>query len=93
VRRTNSLPRSSWLGGAKRGPSGVVRRVGLPLSVLLATVFISAALNAAQAVSKTQLSAAHKAWLDEEAVPSRSPAIRRAEKGFRAGRHGSPGAP
>jgi GWxTD domain-containing protein len=56
--------------------SGNARRIGPPLLVLLATVLLGAALDAGQASDKPQLSAAHKAWLDEEAVYIISPTER-----------------
>jgi len=68
VRQTNSLPLFSWLGASTRASSGVVRRVGVPLFVLLAAVLVVPALDAGQAVSKPRLSTAHKAWLEDEAV-------------------------
>jgi cytochrome c-type biogenesis protein CcmH/NrfG len=77
VRQTNSLPPFSWLGASKRASSGVVRRVGVLLFVLLATVLLAAALDAGQVPPKPQLSAAHKAWLDEEAVGTLERAVER----------------
>ncbi len=68
MRQTNSLPLFSWLGASKRASSGVVRRVVLPLFVLLAMLLVAAALDAGQAASKPQLSAAHKTWLEEDVV-------------------------
>ena len=68
MRHLYTLPGFSRPGASKRASSKDARRIGPPLLVLLAAVLLAAALDAGQAPPKPQLSAAHKAWLDEEAV-------------------------
>jgi len=63
-----TLPGFSRPGEPKRASSGDARRIGPPLLVLLVAVLLAAALDAGQPPPKPQLSAAHKAWLEDEAV-------------------------
>lgn len=68
MRHLYTLPGFSRPGASKRASSEDARRIGPPLLVLLVAVLLAAALDAGQAPPKPQLSAAHKAWLDEEVV-------------------------
>jgi GWxTD domain-containing protein len=66
MRHPNPTPRFSWLRASGRPFSGNARLTLWPVFVLLAAFLAAPALDAGQAATKPQLSAAHKAWLEDE---------------------------
>jgi len=76
LRRLNTLPQPARPGSADHPPPGRLRPLRLGLSLLFAPLLLAAALDAGQTAAKAQLSAAHKAWLEEEAVYIISPTER-----------------
>jgi len=68
VKHSNPTPWFSWPRASKRSSSRNVRQMRSPMFVLFAALLVVAALDAGQAASKPRLPAAHRAWLEEEAV-------------------------
>ena len=56
------------LGASEKPCRGYARSAVSPRSVLLAILLVAAGLDAGPAVSGSQLSAAHKAWIEDEVV-------------------------
>jgi GWxTD domain-containing protein len=68
MRHPNPVPRFLWPRASHRLVSGNARLTLPPVFVLLAAFLATATLSAGQVDSKPRLSAAHKAWLEDEAV-------------------------
>ncbi|MCJ7586890.1 MAG: GWxTD domain-containing protein, partial [Candidatus Aminicenantes bacterium] len=68
MRRSNPFPMLSGVWESISPSPGYAHSAASPRSVLLATLLVVAVLGAGQTVSKPQLSAAHRAWLEDEAV-------------------------
>jgi len=68
VKHANRTPWFSCPRASKRSSSRNARQMRSPMFFLFAALLVVAALDAGQAASKPRLPAAHKAWLEDEAV-------------------------
>ena len=68
MKHSSPTPWFSWPRASKRSSSRNARQMRSPMFVLFAALLVVAALDAGQAASKPRLPAAHRAWLEEEAV-------------------------